>query len=279
MKITYLLIELPWILGMDVNQLRHELAQGVRLPKPEHCSDNISDIIQRCFNEDPKDRPDFVELKLLIENAYDLLISRHNESDVSNQESDMLLYENITSLTPSQDDRMKERYLDMRRKNKKGCKTEHDGMNGNVFEMEDEASVALRSSKRQYISLENVYSSASMVPLHGSGEDLTRASDVRKSLLSSNYRPASIVSNKYKQLSPACNDVKCFFSSSAINTISQTLEIPERERKISQSWNPLYMIVESDININEPNGIEKIAQGNMDGASAINPPTSSKQIA
>ena len=98
---------------MDVNQLRHELAQGIRLPKPEYCPDNIPDIIQRCFHEDPKDRPDFTELKVLIETAYDLLISCHNGSEVSNQESEMLLYENITSLTPSKDDRMKERYLDM----------------------------------------------------------------------------------------------------------------------------------------------------------------------
>ena len=82
---------------MDVNQLRHELAQGIRLPKPEYCPDNIPDIIQRCFHEDPKDRPDFIELKVLIETAYDLLISCHNGSEVSNQESEMLLYENIAS--------------------------------------------------------------------------------------------------------------------------------------------------------------------------------------
>ena len=263
---------------MDVNQLRHELAQGIRLPKPEHCPDNISDIIQRCFHEDPKDRPDFIELKVLIETAYDLLISCHNENEVSNQESEMLLYENIASLTPSKDDRMKERYLDMRRKNKKGHKNEHDGIDDNVFEMEEDASVALRSSKRQYISLENVYSSASMVPLYGSDENLKRGSDVRKSLLSSNYRPASVVSNKYKQLSPGCNDMKCFFSSSAINTTSQTLEIPEHERNISQSWNPLYMMVESDIKIDEQNGIEKITQGNIDGACGIDSSASSKAI-
>ena len=254
---------------MDVNQLRHELAQGIRLPKPEHCPDNISDIIQRCFHEDPKDRPDFIELKVLIETAYDLLISCHNENEVSNQESEMLLYENIASLTPSKDDRMKERYLDMRRKNTKGRKSEHDGIDDDVFEMEDETSVALRSSKRQYLSLENVYSSASMVPLHGSDENLKRGSDVRKSLLSSNYRPASVVSNKYNQLSPGCNDMKCFFSSSAINTTAQKLEIPEQERKISQSANPLYMMVGSDVEIDEQNGTEKIAQCNIDGACAI----------
>ena len=217
-------------------------------------------------------------MKSLIETAYNVLIFRHNESEASNQESEMLLYENITSLMPSQDDRMKERYLDMRRKNKKGRETDHEVIDDNVFELEDEANVALRSSKRQYISLENVYSSASMVPLHGSSENLTRASDVRKSLLSSNYRPASIVSNKYKQLSPGCNDMKCFFSSSAINTISQTLEIPERERKISQSWNPLYMMVGPDIKIDKQNGIEKIAQGNIDGANAIDSPSSSNVI-
>ena len=252
---------------MDVKQLRHELTQGIRLPEPENCPKNIADIIQQCFLEDPHDRPDFKMIKQLIEKAYDSLISLHNSSQVPNQEHEkLLLYENVIFLQPSKDDKMKERYLDMRRQNKKR-KDDKNDENDDVFEMEEEVSVALRTKKQQDIPHENVFSSASMVPLHGSGEDQWRDSEARSSLLSSHYRPPSIISNKYKQLSPRSNDMKIFFSSSAINTISQMLEAPASDRKISQSLNPLYMMVGSGFSSVELDKVENVEQFEMETTS------------
>ena len=262
---------------MDVNQLRHELTQGIRLPEPEKCPNNIADIIQQCFREDPHDRPDFDMIKQLIENEYDLLITHHNASEVSNEEHEKLLYENVIFLQPSKDDKMKERYLDMRRQNKMRKKDENDE-NDDVFEMEEDVSVALRAKKQQDISLETVFCSTSMIPLRGSGEDQWRDSEARSSLLSSNYRPPSIISNKYKQLSPGSNDMKSFFSSSAINTISQMLEPPVSDRKISQSLNPLYMMVGSGFNSDELVKAENVEHFEMETTSFENSYGASKPI-
>ena len=264
------------ISGMDVNQLRHELTQGIRLPKPEMCPDNIADIIQRCFRKHPNERPDFKEITTLIESAYDALISFHNTSDAPNPESEKLLYENISSLRPSKSDKMKERYLDMRRTNKKGFKGDHGRVDGDVGEKDE--SFELRSKRHEYLSLDNVYSSASMVPLHGSGENFTRGSDARSSLLSSNYRPDSIISNKYKQLSPGSNEMKSFFSSSAVNTISATLEPSDLNRKISQSWNPLYYTVSPDLNLIEPSTSNEISLTDAQVTDSLDSPRSSKPI-
>ena len=107
---------------MDVNQLRHELTQGIRLPNPEFCPGQIADVIQRCFFENPNDRPDFKEIKSLIEAAYIFLMetrAQTNKDMIKSEEKVELLYQNAVTLQVPKDDKMKERYLDMRRGNKK----------------------------------------------------------------------------------------------------------------------------------------------------------------
>ena len=137
--------------------------------------------------------------------------------------------------------------------------------------------MSLRSKKHEYQSKDNVSSSASMVTLHGSTEDFARDADIRSSFLSSNYRPASIISNKYKQLSPGSNEMKSFFSSSAVNTISGTLEVSDRDRKISQSWNPLYYLT-TNLEINESSSTNEMMFTDAKVADSVDTEGRSKPI-
>ncbi|XP_070534939.1 tyrosine-protein kinase JAK2-like [Ptychodera flava] len=44
-------------------RLLHDLYQGLRLSQPTHCEDNVYEIMKKCWNWEPKDRPDFSELE------------------------------------------------------------------------------------------------------------------------------------------------------------------------------------------------------------------------
>ncbi|XP_071809723.1 fibroblast growth factor receptor 4-like [Asterias amurensis] len=48
--------------GMDVNNVIRALQDGLRLPKPAHCSDKLYDLMKSCWSPDPSDRPDFFKL-------------------------------------------------------------------------------------------------------------------------------------------------------------------------------------------------------------------------
>ena len=72
--------------------------------------------------------------------------------------------------------------------------------------------------------------------------------------------------------------MKSFFSSSAINTISQMLEPPVSDRKISQSLNPLYMMVGSGFNSDELDKAENVEHFEMETASFENSNDASKPI-
>ena len=163
---------------MDVNQLRHELTQGIRLPNPEFCPGQITEIIKRCFFENPNDRPDFKEIKSLIEAGYGFLFEKHaqaNKEIVENEEKEELLCENTVTLQAPKDDKMKERYLDMRRENKKRQNNDSFSEDPPVPEdVQDVTNDTLRTRRGRCISLDNVFSSASMIPLHGSERDLTK---------------------------------------------------------------------------------------------------------
>ncbi|XP_038064856.1 tyrosine kinase receptor Cad96Ca-like [Patiria miniata] len=53
--------------GMSSQKVIDEIKQGYRLPKPEHCSDDIYQIMKDCWQEKPEDRPDFAGLHTTID--------------------------------------------------------------------------------------------------------------------------------------------------------------------------------------------------------------------
>ena len=58
---------------MDLAQLVGDLSVGLRLIKPSLCPKPISDLIQICFDIDPDKRPDFKEIKQILQSAYKIL--------------------------------------------------------------------------------------------------------------------------------------------------------------------------------------------------------------
>ena len=109
------------------------------------------------------------------------------------------------------------------------------------------------------MSLDNVISNASMIPLHGSEANLENTENEDKvstmdAMLANKSRP--LVSAKpiqYNRLSPGSSEMKSFFSTSAVNNMNNDLlHRPQGflnqeldNRKITQSWNPLYMMMKS----------------------------------
>ncbi|XP_038066020.1 proto-oncogene tyrosine-protein kinase receptor Ret-like isoform X2 [Patiria miniata] len=53
--------------GMSSQKVIDEIKQGYRLPKPEHCSDDIYQIMMDCWQEKPEDRPNFAGLHTTID--------------------------------------------------------------------------------------------------------------------------------------------------------------------------------------------------------------------
>ena len=251
-----------------MTQLRHELTQGIRLPNPQWCPEQISTLIKRCFLEDPNTRPDFKEIKSAIENAYGFLTAIVDPNENTNKEEGGSQYANVLPINNSTDDKMKERYLVMKRENKKR-QTENtaggptDGTEGNA------PSPNSIMQRGRYISLENVLTSASMIGLNGSQKN-TPMPGISAPPNSAGYRPVSIKSNKYKKLplSPGSNEIKSFFSFSAIDNIDH-LQPPELNRKITQSWNPLYMLVQSALNLNSIQRTESRALTDIEGSGSV----------
>ena len=260
---------------MDVNQLRHELTQGIRLPNPEFCPGQIADVIQRCFFENPNDRPDFKEIKSLIEAAYIFLMetrAQTNKDMIKSEEKVELLYQNAVTLQVPKDDKMKERYLDMRRGNKKIQNNDSFGKDPSSPEdVQHATNNTLRTRRGLYISLDNVYSSASNIPLHGSQKDRTKALETPSIMLSPDY-------NRFRSsFSPGSNDIKSFFSTSAVNKM-EPMQPEAPNRKYTQSWNPLYMMVSSGLNLNRHKSADEIALTDIDGSGSVDSSGSSKPI-
>ncbi|XP_038065622.1 ephrin type-A receptor 1-like [Patiria miniata] len=53
--------------GMSSQQVISQVQKGYRLPKPEHCSQEIYDMMVSCWMEDPEKRPTFQGLRFRIE--------------------------------------------------------------------------------------------------------------------------------------------------------------------------------------------------------------------
>uniref|UniRef100_T1H9Y5 receptor protein-tyrosine kinase n=1 Tax=Rhodnius prolixus TaxID=13249 RepID=T1H9Y5_RHOPR len=53
--------------GLSAPDVMKKVKEGYRLDKPEHCRRELYNIMFYCWNEDPKERPDFTELVDLLE--------------------------------------------------------------------------------------------------------------------------------------------------------------------------------------------------------------------
>lgn len=49
-----------------------QVTRGYRMPRPPKCSQFLYNIMEKCWSEDPKDRPDFKTLKIKLDNSYEL---------------------------------------------------------------------------------------------------------------------------------------------------------------------------------------------------------------
>lgn len=48
---------------MDGKKIANLLEEGYRMPKPQHVGDQLYQIMMRCWQNDPDERPTFTELK------------------------------------------------------------------------------------------------------------------------------------------------------------------------------------------------------------------------
>ena len=65
----------------------YDLSQGVRLHCSKEYPPSIENILQRCFEEDPEKRPDFIDVKTEIEVAFcSLKKTRMREPSIGNNE-------------------------------------------------------------------------------------------------------------------------------------------------------------------------------------------------
>ncbi|XP_020632101.1 tyrosine-protein kinase receptor Tie-1-like isoform X1 [Orbicella faveolata] len=58
--------ELPYKGVTGVVELHDLLQEGARLPKPPHCSDELYNVMLRCWQRSPDDRPSFEDLHAIL---------------------------------------------------------------------------------------------------------------------------------------------------------------------------------------------------------------------
>ncbi|XP_038065532.1 fibroblast growth factor receptor-like isoform X3 [Patiria miniata] len=75
--------------GMSSQKVINELKKGYRLPKPEHCSDDIYKVMVDCWQEKPEDRPDFAGLHTTID---DILADAAGYLEMGNLNQDEYVY-------------------------------------------------------------------------------------------------------------------------------------------------------------------------------------------
>ena len=124
-------------LGIDINTLVYDLLFGVRLPAPKYCPPPISAMISKCFLEKPTLRPDFREIKSLLDIAYVSLASKTSQIDPCfNIES---------SINSTKSNAMKIRYTSVLKGNS----------NNEILELEPKSNDENQSSI-QYSAVQNV---------------------------------------------------------------------------------------------------------------------------
>ena len=108
--------------GIEFEQLVSELRLGVRLPSPPFCPFEISEIMKKCFHENPHQRPTFEEMRTSLTQIISALRRPPTQAfENDNIESNMsVLYSDLA---------MKEQYMFMRR--------EHETLNSILHSIEE----------------------------------------------------------------------------------------------------------------------------------------------
>lgn len=195
------------------------LSRGFRLPSPDFCPLEISSLMQRCFLENPNDRPSFKEIKTYVEYGFNVLVNEvHSNKNKNTHRECNTQYAKIVPITDMLDETMKEQYTKMKRENQNhnNQKSRAPLTEQSVVTDETLANVSLRNQAGRYISLEDVISS-------GPQTDLSASCLARTGL------PFGCPDRRAAQLSPASTEYKRFYSYS--------------ERTIEQS-NPIYQNME-----------------------------------
>lgn len=48
---------------------KHVVMEGKRMSKPPKCSDSLFEVVTKCWQQDPADRPSFVEVVVLLKDV------------------------------------------------------------------------------------------------------------------------------------------------------------------------------------------------------------------
>ena len=79
--IAYYFINMVYcvVVGIDVEQLISDLTLGIRLPRPNFCSQSIEVLLENCFYEEPMKRPSFEEIIVYLDKTYNKLFDTRSE--------------------------------------------------------------------------------------------------------------------------------------------------------------------------------------------------------
>ena len=101
------------ILGITYSQLKEELSNGMRPPKPDFCPDETAKILYSCFHESPEKRPSFSEIAAQIDHKFRNLVVQ--ETSVIESEGYL---KGIQDTNVNQSERIKTEYVEMKTQNK-----------------------------------------------------------------------------------------------------------------------------------------------------------------
>jgi len=79
--------------GVNARQIARKLQEGFRMPKPKHVDQKLYQVVLKCWEEEPKDRPTFVKLKDTMKDT-----ERNHKTYVNLKEYDNTLYANVEDL-------------------------------------------------------------------------------------------------------------------------------------------------------------------------------------
>ncbi|XP_078379545.1 proto-oncogene tyrosine-protein kinase receptor Ret-like isoform X1 [Oculina patagonica] len=80
--------------GIKAREIARKLQEGFRMPKPKHVDSKLYQIMLKCWEENPIDRPTFAKLKDTIKD-----MERNHRTYVNLKQYDNSLYANIEDLT------------------------------------------------------------------------------------------------------------------------------------------------------------------------------------
>ncbi|XP_078379902.1 tyrosine kinase receptor Cad96Ca-like isoform X1 [Oculina patagonica] len=80
--------------GINARQIARKLQEGFRMPKPKHVDSKIYQIMLKCWEENPNDRPSFAKLKDTMTD-----MERNHRTYVNLKQYDNSLYANVEDLT------------------------------------------------------------------------------------------------------------------------------------------------------------------------------------